>query len=80
MGSRPPRWLSGMKLTLNTGTSADDANVDVQNDANVCSVIMAPFGAPVEPEVYMIIASRSSLPPVYAGSCGSRAATLDDMG
>ena len=40
------------------------ANFEVQKSASVRSVIIAPFGAPVLPEVYMIIASRSSLPPV----------------
>ena len=63
-----------MKLTLSTGTLVDDANLEAHNEvhnvAMVRSVNMAPFGVPVLPEVYMIIASRSSLPLVYPGSCG----------
>ena len=56
-----------MKLTLSTGKSESEANLDVQSLAIIRSVYMAPFGDPVLPEVYMIIASRSSLSAVYGG-------------
>jgi len=35
------------------------------------SVYIAPLGSPVLPDVYMIMASRSSVSPVYIGSGGN---------
>lgn len=64
IGSRPPTWLSGMKFTFKTAPPVEGAKFAVHSLARVRSVIMAPFGAPVLPDVYMMIASRSSLPPV----------------
>jgi hypothetical protein len=55
------------------GVSESETKADVQSRAIIRSVYMAPFGAPVLPEVYMIIASRSSLPAVYTGSGGNSA-------
>ena len=52
-------WMRS-RLALPVG----NAKFAVHSRATVRSVIMAPFGAPVLPEVYMTIASRSSLPPV----------------
>ena len=64
MGSRPPTWLSGMKLTFTTAPPVGSAKFEVHSRPTVRSVIIAPLGAPVLPEVYMMIASRSSVPPV----------------
>ena len=60
-----------MKLTLNTGTSANRVELAVHSLATIRSVYMAPLGSPVLPDVYKIIASRSSVSPVYTGSGGS---------
>jgi hypothetical protein len=63
-GSRPPRWFRGKKFTLSTGMPGVKKNPDVHTLVTVRSVYMAPLGAPVLPDVYMIIAKRSSLPSV----------------
>ncbi|GLE53162.1 hypothetical protein ATCCBAA256_27230 [Mycobacterium montefiorense] len=56
-----------MKFTLSTGMPGLRKNPDVHTLAIVRSVYMAPLGVPVLPEVYMIMARRSSLPSVKAG-------------
>lgn len=53
-------------------TSPDSVAVDTAGNSfkTMRSVYMAPFGNRVLPDVYMIMASRSSVSPVYIGSGG----------
>ncbi|SKU31240.1 Uncharacterised protein [Mycobacteroides abscessus subsp. abscessus] len=56
--TRPARWLSGRKFTLMIGVSRLGAAPEDQKRVTVHSVNIAPLGAPVLPEVYMIRAVR----------------------